>query len=176
MPERRFNLSPYYDLDNYYRLHCGPQKTTVLLPFQEITTPDLRVGIIDNNGINPKRLLLVEKDRTPVRLYIERTNEELTFTLPGKSAFLFFERTANQGHVGGIVEKMLRGRFDRRDHLHCVGIPEIRRSGWVPFWIPLQMSGNLLHCRLVSEETLNNQRDPGIDEAIRLGQAFVKFC
>lgn len=175
--ERFFQLQTEYGLDNHFLLHYGDELQRRLYPFQEIFDTSMQLGIVSNSCVSPRRLLLLEKDRLPLRITIPETGNDIFFPFAGKSAFIMLEKKGDpKSYVTTIVKSLLNGEPDRRDHLHAATVGKIRETGWVPFWAPLQLQRNALHVRMVAERTLNAHEDPTEEDALRLAQVFTKFC
>ena len=75
-------------LDNQFRLHILDK---ILYPCKRINLPNLVIGIVDNNSINPKRLMLIDKDRENIEVFNPFNGEISNLTYPGKS-YLFTMR------------------------------------------------------------------------------------
>jgi hypothetical protein len=164
-----------YSVDGQYRLHFGSNESEILLPCRRINDPNLLIGIIDNNNLNPKRLLILPKDRAPIRVTIIETGETLQIKYPGKSAFLYLDCNPSKNTVNGIVRYKLKSIPDRRDHLHLSTVEWIEESGWQAWWAPIELGGNLMHVRLIPSSIIDKQLDPTIIEASALSAAFIKF-
>lgn len=80
----------------------------------------------------------------------------------------------NKGMFKKVTSRILGHGTDRRDHLHTAFIDDIKKIGWKVYWAPLQMSGNMLHARLVSP---NSKKGYPIseDEAHSLAEIFGKI-
>lgn len=171
--ERFFSIDPRYSLDNYFRLHF--QNGTLLEPCEPITQSDLQIAIVDNNCLNPKRLLLVQKDKESICVTIPETQEEKIMRYPGKSAFLFLEKGNAGTAVSDFVKRLVGGHPDRRDHLHITTVGQIKEAGWQVWWVPLQMRGNLTHVRMICDSTISSGQEPTLENAIRLANVFKKL-
>ena len=176
MSERIFGISPFFSLNDNFELLYGPHLSSRLLPCQEIRDEKIYVGIVDNNILNPKRLLLVDKDRKPIMVHIPSKQETINLEYPGKSGFISFNARNDSTALREYVNQTLKGNYDRRDHLHCAQISDINNSGWKVFWAPLQMTGNLLHVRLVCNKTIIDGSDPKLEDAQQLKTVFKKEC
>ena len=86
--ERRFALSDEYSIDNFLRLHYGPDGCYTLLPCSEILTDDIPIAIVDNRQVNTKRLLLLEKDIAPIQV-IREDGKRIHTSLPWKICIYF---------------------------------------------------------------------------------------
>lgn len=177
MTERYFRVSPLASVDGDFRLHYGHGETSVLEPCKEIYDSSIRVGIIDNNRINPRRLLLVEKDRHLISVYRGESEKTVTCDYPGKSAFIELDKSkSGRALVNSIVSSILAGNPDRRDHLHYASVSNINYAGWHAIWAPLQESGKVFHTRLVADRTMTHYEDPTEADANCLVRAFSKVC
>ncbi len=177
MVERITQLSHNYALDNFFRLRYGVEGANTLMPCEPINDPHLVLGIIDNNNVNPRRLLLLDKDLAPIRVTSPETGKDHALALPGKSAFICF---TNEECEEDIVREMVASNLacepNRRHHLHLATVAKIKTAGWTPFWAPLQLKGNVLHVRMVAQRTIDTLAHPTIDDAQRLAEAFTKVA
>jgi hypothetical protein len=177
MSGRVFEISPFASLDEEFRLHYGPNQSETLEPCREIMDPSIKVGLVDNNRINPKRLLLVNKDRNPIVVYRPRSGMIEKVEYPGKSAFLEFgQYSADRTLVQSIVSSILSVDTDRRDHLHCSYVGDIKNADWHTFWAPLQDFGKALHVRLVADRTIRHHEDPNMEDVEKLAAVFSREC
>lgn len=172
--ERHFSIDPRYSLDNYFRLHF--RSGAILEPCEPIAHTDFVIAVVDNNHLSAKRLLLVPKDREPIRITLPETQEEKMLPHPGKSAFIFLgERQDTATMVRSFVNRLVGGQADRRDHLHATTVGQITEVGWQVWWAPLQMQGNLMHVRIICNSTIHSGQEPTIDDATRLMNVFRKL-
>lgn len=126
----------------------------------------LSLGLIENNQINPRRLLLLEKDRALVRVTIPETGDECTVPHPGKSALICpVTEECEAELVRSVAAQQLASTFDRRDHIHVSTVGKVKRAGWIPIYAPLQLEQKILHARLVSQRTLDDGSDPTLEDA-----------
>ncbi|MBP6891932.1 hypothetical protein KBB92_03320 [Candidatus Shapirobacteria bacterium] len=156
-------------LDNQFRLHILGK---ILYPCKRINLPNLVIGIVDNNSINPKRLMLIDKDRENIEVFNPFNGEISNLTYPGKSSFIYYEECGKK-----IKDTILQNtgiNTDRRDHLYLTSVDKVEGEGWEVWWAPLQLRGLALHCRLIHRATITEQRDPTLEEACRLANAFRK--
>lgn len=175
--ERLFPIDQHISVDESLSLYYGRNKDRILLPCQKIQDKNLNIGIIDNNNINPNRLLLIQRDREPIKVMDPSTSEIYTLSYPGKSAFLYFDKVPPDRFVlHNLVRKLMSNCPDRRDHLHLSTVGRIEKSGWEVYWAPLQMSGKLTHVRLIPNAILINSKDPTIEDAENLKNAFCLVC
>lgn len=167
MSERLFRVDDQCQLDEFFRLHYPGG---VLEPCQEIYDSRIQIGIVDNNNINPDRLMLNGSDCQPVVVQIPKTGEIVKVREFGKTGIIYFSgridvsRFKRQGmfHLGGGI--------DRRDHLHVANIGQINNVGWRVYWAPLQTTGHVRHSRLVSPSG-----DVTPAEAQALAKVFKKY-
>jgi len=172
--ERHFSIDPRFSLDNFFRLHF--KSGAILEPCEPITQHDLTVAVVDNNHLNPHRLLLVPKDREPIRVTLPETQEEKILFHSGKSAFLFLEEGNNHtAMVRSFMNRLVGGFADRRDHLHIATVGQIEGVGWQVWWAPLQMRGNLTHVRIICNSTIESGQKPTLEDATRLANVFEKL-
>lgn len=155
----------------------GANQKKILEPCKEILDPQIQVGIVDNNYLNPKRLLLVNKDRTPISVYCPESEETVSVNFPGKSAFInLTQRLAGRALVNQVVTDRLGGEPNRRHHLHFAPIEEVLKADWHTYWAPLQSTGKVFHARLVADRTVRFNEDPTMEDALALADVFCKFC
>jgi hypothetical protein len=174
---RYFRVGDNLELDGNFRLHYGLDQKKVLEPCKEILDPLINVAIVDNNYLNPRRLLLVNKDRAPISVYQGQSEETVSVDFPGKSAFLHLTNClAGKALVEHTVLNHLEGDPNRRDHLHCTPIKDILNVGWHTFWAPLQNVGKVFHARLVADRTMYFNEDPTMEDANALADVFKKLC
>jgi hypothetical protein len=173
--ERYYQLSKYHAIDSKARLRYGKEFEKMMIPCEPIADEDLSLGIIDNNKLNPRRLLLAPKDRNTILVTIPETGDTCKVDKPGKSASICLTpNDCGPDLVKRMVRDDLSGTPDRRDHIHIATIGKIKAAGWTPFWAPLQLDKKILHVRMVAERTINSGDDPTEEDAIRLAQAFLK--
>lgn len=173
--ERVYQLSPYHGVDNFARLHYGAGFSKVLSPCEPIQDLNLKLGVIDNNRINPKRLQLLPKDREKIVVDVPETGEICVLLHPGKSASICLTPTkCGPELVQEIVERDLGGQADRRDHLHLTSIALLSSAGWIACWAPIQAKRIMLHARMVADRTFRFGEDPTNDDVLRLAQVFTK--
>jgi hypothetical protein len=173
--ERIFHLNQYCRINSDFELYYGKDFSKKLLPCKEITDKNLIIGIIDNNNLNQRRLLLTDNDRLPIDVTIPSSGEIVRLVYPGKSAFVNLGEEKSRAFVKEYVNRIFT-EYDRRDHLHCTTVGEIENMGWRVFWAPRQMKKNLIHVRLVSDTTIDHNIDPGLEEATRLMNKFHREC
>lgn len=167
MSERRFIINNQCTLDEHFKLYYP---NGIFEPCQIIQDPKVKIGIIDNNNINPSRLMLKGADYHQIVVHIPKTGEIVKVTQPGKTGIIYLEnqidisRFKKQGlfHLGGGI--------DRRDHLHIANVGEINRLGWKVYWAPLQMTGHLMHARMVPPNREVTEKD-----AQELAKIFKKY-
>lgn len=174
MSERFFQLSNDHGLNENFELCYGPDFRSTLKPCQPIYDYDLYLAIVDNNNINPRRLELLPKDRTPINVYVSETGEVYDLEYPGKSAIICFTEKCDRSIVNEIVSNGLGGSPDRRDHLHVASVKSVINAGWIPYWAPLQLESKILHARMVAQTTIDTGSDPSPSEVARLAKAFAK--
>lgn len=174
MSERLHQPRGSYGFDGAFRLYYGPELTRQLNPCEPIEDDEMLLGVIGNGTLNPSRLILLERDRKPIYVTGPETHETCSLDLPGKSAIILLDPTkCDKRTTQEIVEHMLDGRYDRRDHLHVATVKDIKSTGWIPYWAPLQLEGKFLHARLVCESSLEGT-DPSEEETTRLAGVFQK--
>ena len=168
MTERVISRDPYYTLDEHFALRL--EGGEVLLPCQEIL-PHLKVCIIDNRRINQKINDYFWKDDIPI---VVTTHDGIKHQVSyaGKSGFLDLEKFSISDGVRGFMNRFLQSPSDRRDHIHSATVQEINAVGWRVYWVPLQMTGKLLHIRLVYQLTIDDHTHPTIEEAKHLAGVF----
>ncbi len=173
--ERVFTLSPFHGVDSLGRLRYGANLAKVLNPCEPIGDKDMKLGIIDNNYLNPKRLEIVPKDRMPISVDIPDTGETLTLLHPGKSASICLTPArCGPELTRQIVEDQLHGTMDRRDKLHMSSVGQVLAAGWFACWAPLQEKRVMLHVRLVADRTIAKNEDPTEEDVLSLASAFVR--
>lgn len=170
MSERFFNVGPGCDLDGNFRLYLRGAR---LEPCARIEQPDITVGIVDNRTLNPRRLMLVEKDQKPLIVTIPDTQEVQLLPHPGKSAFLVLDEKITKERVHRMVREAMDGEPDRRDHLHTASVRCIEEAGWQVWWAPLPMTGRVTHVRLVANATLWED-GVSLEDAELLAAAFMR--
>lgn len=177
MIERFFNVGQNASLDGDFRLHYGAGESLTLQPCQEIFNTTLCVGLVDNNTLNPRRLLLVDKDRTSISVYCANSGETRTLSYAGKSAFIDLDpKKYERAMLGGLVNHLFSKNLDRKDHLHFATVDRIRSVNWHVFWAPLQESGKVFHVRLVADRTLRQGDDPTEEDVVSLAGVFTRSC
>ncbi len=174
MTERYFQIGDDSVLDEHFRLHYR-NETRILNPCEVINDGSLEIGLIDNNNLNPKRLLLTEADYQPVKVMIPKTGDIVTLSYPGKSGLLHLEDSLDGNKFRNIAMRFLGRGADRRDHLHVASLRNIESVGWKVYWAPLQMSGHLHHVRLASPNSMFGN-PISEDEAAKLVNVFKKHC
>ena len=167
MSERLFSVDDQCNLDESFRLHYAGG---VLEPCQEIYDGKIQVGIVDNNCINPARLMLKGSDYKPIVVQIPKTGQVVTVKQPGKTGVIYFDGLIDVSRFKRHGIFYLGGGADRRDHLHVASVEKINSIGWRVYWAPLQMSGHVRHGRMVSPTGKITQ-----DEAQALAHVFTKY-
>lgn len=158
-------------LDDQFRLHIGNH---VLLPCKRIITGDISIGIVDNKKINPKRLLILEKDKEVITVFSPRTFTEFKIEYPGKSAFLHFEECNCRKNILSSIQAKTDIVPDRHDNLFVATVAEIESAMWEVWWAPLQMRGLPMHCRMIPKSIIEENRNPTVEETIELSRVFKK--
>ncbi len=156
-------------LDDQFRLHIFGE---VLSPCKRINLPKLVIGVVDNNTINPKRLMILNKDRENIEVFNPLNGKISNLAYPGKSSFIYYEECDKK--IKDTISLSTGINTDRRDHLYLTSVDKVENEGWEVWWAPLQLRGLALHCRLIHRATITEQRDPTLKEACQLANAFRK--
>lgn len=166
-----------YGFDDSFRLHYSEGGKKTINPLEVIQDKELCLGVIDNSVLKPKRLMVFDKDREPIKVTIPKTGDTIEFGLQGKSAVIIFEpNVCNKEMVKNMVLAIFKFNPSSGRHLHATSVSEIENAGWVAYWAPLQLKHLIDHVRLVAQSTIHQGTDPTIEEAESLANAFKKIC
>jgi len=173
--ERFFRLSPQHSITNYYELICSsPSGEKIKVkPCEPICSPELVIGLVANNNIKPKRLMVRGRDCKPIQVYIPALENTVQVAHPGKSGFISLSNKAGDP-IRSAVETYLDRQPNRRDHVHFANVGNIMNAGWTVFWAPLN-EFKLLHVRIVADRTIQSGNLPSLDDASKLAQVFSKL-
>lgn len=139
-------------LDDQFRLHV---QNYTLYPCRRISVADVLIGVVDNNTLNPRRLMVLDKDREKITVFNPRNGKESILEYPGKSAFIYNDGCKCKIDILGTIGRNTGIKPDRRDHLYVARVDEIESADWQVWWAPLQLRGLSMHCRIISLSTIN---------------------
>ncbi|MBI2593811.1 hypothetical protein HYW44_04185 [Candidatus Daviesbacteria bacterium] len=147
-----------------------------LFPCQRVTDPDVLVGLLAYNQMQPKRFIPTHRDWQPITITLGEgeTAQKLSLAYPGKSAFLYFEGVPTQEIVGALVNASLQRVKERTDHLHLSTVGWIEEAGWQVWWTPLPERNHWLHARVVPNSVVERGQIPTLEEATALREVFIK--
>lgn len=176
MSERIYwSLNRPYGWDDNFNFRYGEAGQKALIPCQPIQDKGLCLGIVGNSHLRPDQLMVLDRDRSIIKVTIEGSGETVELSLPGKSALIVLEpNICDRELLTHIVRTDLSGNPDRHDHLYAAKIAEIETTDWVAYWAPLQLSHKLTHVRLVARRTIERGEDPTIEDAQKLIDVFSK--
>ena len=173
--ERLHQISDEASLNNYFELCYGLDLSQKLKPLQEIEDKDLVVELIDNNNINPKRLLILGKDYQPITVHVPETGDIIKFNQPGKSGRLCLGNYEyNQSHLNQFLSTEFNVDPNRRHHMHVAQISDINNIGYAVYWAPLQIECLPMHVRIVFQKTIRQGILPNLDDAEKLASVFLR--
>lgn len=158
-------------LDRYLR----KSGAGVLIPCAKIDNPDLTVGILGFNSLNPERFSLSPKDKQPIHLTITNSGQAHVLRYPGKSAFLCVPNSKERDPLCTIVEQHMDRPINRNDHLHQTTVGLIEKAGWQTIWAPLPSRNSWSHVRLVAFSVLNGSNKPSEQEMQALCNVLIKI-
>jgi hypothetical protein len=156
------------------RLRYGDGESQTLIPCARVGDPDLQVGVLSLKNLKPDRFRVRgARDRQPIVLFDSLTQQQLTLSHPGKSAFLQLEVNAVP-NLHEIVQRSMNRPATRHDHLHVATVGALDEAGWQTWWTPLPSRDNPLHVRLISDRTVDHGSDPTEADRLVLAAAFER--
>jgi len=144
-----------YDIDSCFILYYGENKDKVLYPCEQITDPEMCLGVVGNSKLNPRAFKFSGRDRNPIKVSGPTGDVLCTLELPGKSAMMILNpEDCSKAMLQDFVTNDLNGNYDRHDNLYTATVAQINEAGWQAVWAPLQLERKIKHARLVPQTTM----------------------